>query len=221
MKKIGNWWCPDSTRIVDTMILEESFACFSALKKAFCYVEKFNNAIDVGTWIGDSTTIISEKFTNVIGFEANDEVFECCQQNLKDRNITNCELFNIGLSNTSGDQYFFNGKSNFSGWISQKEDYDVTITKKILIKTKTLDELNYGNIDFLKVDVDSHEGFFLEGSRKFLKENNPVILIENKENSQKIRQIDSRPSPVKILNELGYKKVEKAGKADYVFIKKD
>ena len=77
-----------------------------------------------------------------------------------------CDLKNLGLSNLTGEQFFYNGKSNFSGWVSQKESFqEISISKKILINTAKLDDFNFENIDFIKIDVDSHEGFLLEGAK--------------------------------------------------------
>ena len=113
----------------------------------------------------------------------------------------------------------FNGKSNFSGWISEKTEYDISISNNFLIDTIPLDDLNLTNIDFLKIDVDSHEGFLLDGARNFLTVNSPVILIENKTRIHKERQPLDMPDPVKILESLGYIMVEKVAKADFIYIK--
>ena len=219
MIKIGSWWAPDNTIIVNGMVLEEKFTCLEPLEKAFKYVKRFDNAIDIGTWIGDSANYIAKRFSSVIGFEANPEVYECCIKNLSERNLKNCNVSNIGISNSSGKKILFNGKSNFSGWISEKTEYDILISNNFLIDTIPLDDLNLTNIDFLKIDVDSHEGFLLDGARNFLTVNSPVILIENKTRIHKERQPLDMPDPVKILESFGYIMVEKVSKVDFVYIK--
>jgi FkbM family methyltransferase len=219
VKKIGNWWIDDNSKIVNNMIVTEEFTCLPALAKVFPYIKKFDNAIDIGTWIGDSTVPISKKFKNVIGFEANPDIFLCCLENLKDRNILNCSVRNIAVSNTISEKDFFNGKSTFSGWVSERTSFDVSTTNHIKVKTVTLDSLNLKDIDFVKIDVDSHEGYLLEGAQNFLRENSPVILIENKVSIHKERQLADMPDPFKILTSLGYTSVEKVTKHDYVFIK--
>ena len=225
MKKIGKWWCPEDTDIVTSvisMIIKESFTCNDSLEKAFKYVKNFNNAIDVGCWIGDSTKIIAQSFKTVEGFEANPLVFECCVENLKDRNLLNCKIYNIGLSNQKGKLLFYNGKSHFSGWISAKTTFlETSISNRIEVNAATLDNLNYQQIDFIKIDVDSHEGFLLDGARKFLKDNSPVILIEIKKTIHQDRQIEGMPDCFTILEELGSVMVEKVAKWDYVFIKEE
>ena len=221
MKKIGNWWIDGKSKIVSNMILTEKFTCLPTLDKVFPYIKKFDSAIDIGTWIGDSTVPISKQFKNVIGFEANPAIFLCCLENLKDRNITNCSVRNIAVSNSVSEKDFFNGKSTFSGWVSERTSFDISTTNHIKVKTVTLDSLNLKDIDFVKIDVDSHEGYLIEGAQNFLRENSPVILIENKPNSQKARQLADMPDPFEILVSLGYILVEKISKNDFVFIKQE
>jgi len=221
VKKIGNWWIDGKSKIVSNMILTEKFTCLPALASVFPYIKKIDNAIDIGTWIGDSTVLMSKEFKNVIGFEANPDIFLCCLENLKDRNIINCSVRNIAVSNSVSEKDFFNGKSTFSGWVSEKTNFDIAITNHIKVNTVTLDSLNLKDIDFIKIDVDSHEGYLLEGAQNFLRENSPVILIENKVSMHKERQLADMPDPFKLLTSLGYTLVEKVAKHDYIFIKQE
>jgi|694.fasta_scaffold00012_186 FkbM family methyltransferase len=219
MKKIGNWYCADSTKDrVALMVEEENFPCVNAIAEALKYVRKFDNAIDIGTWIGDSTIAMSTKFKNVLGFEANQEMFECCNKNLEIRNIRNCKIENVGISNKNGIQNFVN--NNFSAWVSTLEEKDLADQITIKVNTIKLDDLNLKDIDFVKIDVDSHEGYLLDGATEFLKNNSPVILIENKVRVH-TRQNSTMPDPEKLLNSLGYKNIQKVGKADFIFIKPD
>ena len=219
MRKISNWWVSGNVSTVERFIVDDSFTCLPTLEKSYKYVKKFNRAIDIGTWIGDSTVDISKKFNSVIGFEANPEIYQCCLKNLEERHITNCEIHNLGVSNSAGSKSFFNGASNFSAWISEKENL-LNSTKKITIQTITLDELDLTDIDFIKIDVDSHEGFLIEGAKKFLTKNSPVVLIENKVRIHKERQPENMPNPAEILESLGYTMIEKVAKADFIYIKK-
>ncbi len=221
MKKVGNWYIPDSDlskKSLINFVLKEEFQCKSALNNAFKHVKRFNNAIDIGTWIGDSTKIIANKFKNVKGFEASPKVYECCKMNLKAHNISNCEIVLTGLSNISGTQKFLNKGKTFSGWISTS---DLKNKNFITIETCRLDDLNLTNIDFIKIDVDSHEGFLVEGAIEFFKKNSPVILIESKKKIHKERQRSNMPDPLVLLKKLNYKILSQEGKADYILAKVD
>jgi len=216
IEKLGNWWVPPKQKLVKEMILSEQFQCFPMLEKAFDHVLNFGTAIDIGTWIGDSTLAMSKRFTKVIGFEAHPLVHECCIQNLKDRNITNCQVNLQALSNQLGLMAFYNkGNSTWSGWLSTKE----TDREHQIINTCKLDDMNLTNIDFVKIDVDSHEGYVLEGAREFLKNNSPVIVCEIKSNAQKNRQPLDGPDAFQILKDAGYILIQRINKADYLFAK--
>jgi FkbM family methyltransferase len=220
MIKIGNIYVPDhdAGRFQDDISMDQFV--HEPLNKAMMYVKKFDNAIDVGTWIGDTTYIMAKKFKNVIGFEANNAVHESCLKNLLENNIQNCNVINIGLSNKKSEQYFLNKtKKTNSGWISTltlSPEEEINAKK---VQTTTLDDFNYTDIDFIKIDVDSHEGFLLEGAFEFFKVNSPVIQIEIKVRTH-YRQNSSMPDAFKLLDSFGYTCVENIGKADYIFIKK-
>ncbi len=221
MEKIGKWYLPvhDSRKFTENQLLEIENCDNSSLVKAFSYVKKFENAIDVGAWIGDTTYAISKKFQNVIAFEANPEVYDCLELNIKEHNLSNCEIIQIGLSNKISEQYFLNKTSRTnSGWISTIDLSEEQKSIAKLIKTTTLDSFDYKDIDFIKIDVDSHEGFLLEGAKEFFTKNSPVVQIEIKIRSHH-RQNADMPDAFKLLDSLNYKVVEVIGKADYIFVK--
>jgi FkbM family methyltransferase len=217
MKQLGNWFIPDSDNPEKLkMVLNNSFQCEEGLISAFKFVKSFNTAIDVGSWIGDSTILIADKFKNVKVFEPNISVLDCCKENLKTRNISNCDFFDIGLSNITGSQQLINKAKTFSGWISTVDLSDKETLKAITVNTAKLDDFNFKDIDFIKIDVDSHEGFLIEGSINFFKINNPVVMIESKRRDQQRYQNKNMPDPLQLLQNFGYAIKEKHGKADYI-----
>jgi hypothetical protein len=107
----------------------------------------------------------------------------------------------------------------FSGWISTIAPEDSKFKRSYEINTELLDNYKFTDIDFIKIDVDSHEGFLLEGAVNFFKNNSPVIMIESKDKDQKKHQNPSMPHPITFLEKIGYKVQEIAGKADYILTK--
>ena len=220
MKKLGDWNIPEYDNPDKLkMVIEGKFQCDQGLLTAFKYVKKFDNAIDVGAWIGDSSVIMARQFKHVNLFEPVTEVADCCHQNLIDRKIKNYELFRVGLSNKSGKQVLVNKGKSFSGWISTAAAGNYNFKRSFEIDTELLDNYKFKDIDFIKIDVDSHEGFLLEGAVDFFKNNNPVIMIESKERDQQKYQNPLMPHPIMFLEKIGYKVQEKAGKADYILTK--
>lgn len=214
MKKINNWWIPDTetSSEVITRIENEIWTCRNPLEKCFRYCKNFDKAIDIGAWIGDSTELISKKFNTVFAFEPNIDVYECCLKNLKDRCINNVVLHNLAISNMKGNVPFKFPRSTLSAWIDTTDNQNIDA----FVQSELLDNLNFEGIDFIKIDVDSHEGFLLEGAKKFFQYNNPLIMIEHKPKTLK-RQKDKMPNALQTLRDLGYRLIEKASKIDYIF----
>ena len=50
------------------------------------------------------------------------------------------------------------------------------------IELQRLDDIvekeSIGKIDFIKIDIDGHEPFFVDGAVEFFKKNSPIILVE-------------------------------------------
>jgi len=221
MKKNGNWWCVDSVGLAGDFMRLENFSCIQPINEAVKYCKQFRNAIDAGTWIGDSTVQMAPMFDRVIGFEPHPLVFVCCEKNLKDRDITNVEMYNYALSNENKLMNLYNGKSTFSGWVSEKEEVPelVTVHNEQQVQTIVLDSYHFEDIDFIKLDCDSHEGYILAGAEKFFKTNSPVVLIENKLRILKDRQPADMPNAIELLESYGYVLRERVEKNDYVYTK--
>ena len=167
MKQVGNWWIPaqETAPKVINLVKTQQWTCSEPLTAALPYVKRRGLALDVGTWIGDSTLQLAQTFQQVIGFEANPEVYLCCQRNLADRNITNVVLHNLALTNTDQDQNFINRFSTFSGWVDTKNATQLDANETSLrVQGARLDSFALINVDLLKLDVDSHESFVLLGA---------------------------------------------------------
>ena len=221
MKKNGNWWCVDSVGLAGDFMRLENFSCIQPINEAVKYCKQFRNAIDAGTWIGDSTVQMAPMFDRVIGFEPHPLVFVCCEKNLKDRDITNVEMYNYALSNENKLMNLYNGKSTFSGWVSEKEEVPelVTVHNEQQVQTIVLDSYHFEDIDFIKLDCDSHEGYILAGAENFFKTNSPVVLIENKLRILKDRQPADMPNAIELLESYGYVLRARVEKNDYVYTK--
>ena len=220
MKLVGTWWLPDSENFSFTLkhAQNDIWECRTVINSALEYVQRFERAIDIGAWIGDSTDFLAQQFQHVSAFEAHPDVFECCKQNLQTRNINNVELFQYAVSNHHGPVELFTGPSTISGWIDTAEEPLGLYTAQCTVQARTLDSFKFTDIDLIKIDVDSHEGFLLQGAENFFKQNSPVIILEHKLSVQK-RQHKNSPNPFDLLDSYGYK-VVKSLRIDHVLIKK-
>ena len=74
MKKVHNYWMPDSDnhfeRMINKRISQGGPAEYQddVRKAAYKYVQEFNTAVDVGANVGLWTVPLSQKFNKVISF---------------------------------------------------------------------------------------------------------------------------------------------------------
>lgn len=165
--------------------------------------DRTKSSIDIGVFRGVYSYKISEYSDKVYGFEANPIMFKYLTKNLiKLKN--NIIIYNIALSNSEGyaklkipirNKSLF--KSNFEDYYEgglatiennnklNNKNYDTFDTKKL-----RLDSFNFKEkIGFIKIDVEGHEFKVLEGSKKLLEKDKPVLLIEiNKDHSSDVKE---------------------------------
>ena len=225
IQKNGNWWTPRSQsggRPGDYM-RDDSFPCERTISIATELCSHRRNAIDVGMWIGDSTVHMASLFDRVIGFEPHPMAYVCCEKNLKARDITNVETYNYALSNVNETKMLLNGKTTFSGWVSDKKELpkDIYVHSQTKVQCLYLDSYHFEEIDFIKIDCDSHEGYVLQGAEQFFKINSHVVLIEAKVRIHKDRQPEDMPDPFELLKSYGYILHSKVDKADFLYVRSE
>ena len=149
--------------------------------------------IDIGANTGIFTLVAKSvnPNANVIAFEPITRIYEKLLKNIY-INKYDAAAFDIGISNFDGEQEIYdfpNIKNPYSASldlqqvneISSRTQFDL---KKILISTKKLDSfINEMQIKkltntLIKIDVEQHEPFVLDGMKNMMQELKPIILIE-------------------------------------------
>ena len=143
--------------------------------------------IDVGANIGNHSIFYSKYFKKILSFEPSKISFKVLSLNVE--NLKNIKIFNFGLSNISK-KFYFDDKAtkNVAGLKFKKKG-------KIPVKAEVFDKKfkELKNIDLVKIDVEGHELNVIEGMKKTLKNNSPLLIIEfdpfKYRNSKLIRKI--------------------------------
>ena len=177
------------------------------------FIKKFNklnivNCLDIGANIGEfSTQILLNKNTNVIAFEP---LPDCCERLaiIEKNSNGSFKYYQNALSNSEKIDYLFFGK-NTSGLASLetvingipyvKESNKNKIQVVIKKLNNFLDNNNFKNIDFIKIDVEGHEMSVIEGGLEFIKKNN-VKLIQIEFNWHNLMMKQSIYNYSKIFN---------------------
>ena len=137
---------------------------------------------DVGANIGWYSLNISKKNKNasIYSFEPIKKTYEYLVKNIKLNNFQNIKAYNFGLSNKKGSFSFYfypEGSGNASMRDLSKRD---TVTK-LNCKLKVMDNFRKENrhcVDFIKIDTEGSELLVLNGAKKILSEDKPIIFSE-------------------------------------------
>jgi len=171
--------------------------------------------LDIGANIGSHTlywTLKSpKKAKHVYAFEVIDETYNILKRNIEINNLQNrVTAFDFGLSNV-----------NSSAKVQQKSDSFQSCCAILergegIYKFKRLDDLDIKEkVDFVKIDVEGQEVSVIEGAKKFLTKNKPLIWVELwVEDTDKpwVKGIKgNRAKYNALMNELGYVKIMELG----------
>jgi len=187
MIKIKNYYLPEDDEHYLNYFKKFDHYQEAQRNRSLSQVSNWGFAIDIGANIGLWSKDLSEYFDNTVCFEPNSKCIEYLKKNI---NIKKSVIYNhaLGSFNTQMDLYTpsCSGGSSFINRtkIGTNEDgskiygnfSDTTSKQKTIIKT--LDSFNFENVDFIKIDVQGFELEVLKGAHKTLKENNPIICIE-------------------------------------------
>ena len=136
---------------------------------------------DVGANIGYYSVLFSKlvgEAGKVYSFEPTRHYRSFLEQNILSNELKNIEVLDFGLSNKFEQMDISIGESSATlHWVSLQSPQ-----KTELITIKKLDDiintLNLKKINFIKVDVDGHEPFFLQGAINTIEKYDPAVLLE-------------------------------------------
>lgn len=143
-------------------------------------------AIDAGANIGLYSLRMSRIFKKVYAFEINDEA----SRDLKDCDLPNVKIFDVGLSNRAGQAKLYipvpTHGPQLNAWASLEPDNcpGVKRQREKNVAVRPLDDFQINDCSFLKIDVEGHELSLLEGAVTTIQRGRPVILIEVREQNQ-------------------------------------
>lgn len=171
---------------------------------------KKSACLDIGANIGNHTIFFSKIFKKVYAFEPHPDNFDLL--NINTKKIKNIEIFNFGLSNKNELMPLIREEEqeHTSCKLVKKKDLKKNkYIEKNLVKLKKFDDiykviLKNEKISFIKLDVEYHEEFVLEGMKRVLKKYSPIICFEQHPNQFFLKNNQYSSTTVNILKEQGY-----------------
>ncbi len=176
------------------------------------FTDKNKEAVDVGVYRGVYTYKLSKEFKHVHAFEPNPLIYPFLEKNLT-KIVKNMTLKNLALSDSNGDvnlripsrsKSIF--KTNYEeiyklGCATIHEGNKIDNKNNFKVKKIKLDDLlEDKNISFVKIDVEGHEREVITGSKKIIKKNKPVLLVEIEERHNNFPILDT----IEFVKNFGY-----------------
>ena len=177
---------------------------------ALSYCKNFRRAIDVGAHYGTSSFHFSNNFKNVEAFEVDPLIRECLEKNVNNFANKNVKVYPYGCG----------ADSKFISLLRNEDSHFTKINKKSNNLTEEnsdskiipLDNYDWQDVDFIKIDVEGFENEVITGALKLIERCKPIILFEKDRNNTK-------PNPQTILNDMGYKFAVRFDKDDIIIHK--
>lgn len=167
--------------IIDKSIIKSGVWEFKTTELIRQFVKQDYVVIDIGANIGYFTTLFAKivgENGKVYAFEPTNHYYSVLKENILVNNFTNIEIFRKGVSNKNHELEICIDDS--SATLHQPIIQD--IKSKEIITLTTLDEfvMNQGikKIDFIKIDIDGHEPFVIDGAINTIKKDKPIIILE-------------------------------------------
>jgi FkbM family methyltransferase len=205
-------------------IVHKYDTCIADYLRNGCLFEKFQlsfikqfihpnkNIIDLGANIGTHSIIYSNYTTgNVYSFEPQKMVFDILNKNIQCNNCNNIIPYNCGASNINN-KFYMNAHYDFKeNQGAFKIDENLNKTNGLEIDCVVIDELNLNDISYVKIDVEGHEYYALQGMKNLLIRNRPTIMIEIHD------FCSTKNETINFLLSLGYSNFYKLSYCDYLF----
>jgi FkbM family methyltransferase len=131
--------------------------------------------LDIGANVGIYSYYFKNIFDKVDAFEPLSEI----THRLRSIHNGSLNVHNVALSNKIGELQFYipiiNGKTFPQLASLEKRDGDCEVRT---VKVETVDCHDFDDVDLIKIDVEGHERFVIEGALKVIKKNMPILIIE-------------------------------------------
>ena len=160
----------------------------SLVKNFFKSIDEDGVFFDIGSNIGIFSFLLSlqNEKTHIFAFEPEPVALNCLRSTFAATKLkNNVHIESIALSDSNGFADFFVDSANHGGHSLNSNsisDEGNAISKSIRVASETLDSYvnrkQISKIDFIKMDVQRHEGMVLKGASSVIQKMRPTILME-------------------------------------------
>ena len=141
---------------------------------AWPFIKNFRTYIDIGAFDGDTSAPFVKDFKRVVAFEPSPLTFYKIPNTI--------EKYNFGLGNKDEIQTLKipgNGQNNPAHGSFVRYGKGIVEHK---VSVKRLDDYNFTDVDFIKIDVEWYELKVCQGAEQTIRKYMPTVMFENKRN---------------------------------------
>ena len=156
--------------------------------------------LDIGANIGIYSFHFKNSFKSIDAFEPLKEI----SYRLEYFQNQSLKVHNCALSNKRGEFHIYipylSGKAIASLASLEKRDGDCEVRT---VKVDKIDNYYFDDVDLIKIDVEGHEEYVIEGARNVIKTNMPILIVEIEQRHLK-KQIEEVFQSILKLNYSGF-----------------
>ena len=178
MKQHLGWYFPDAEthfiKMLDKSVAKGGPARYQyqVRDRSLKFCKNFRTAIDIGANVGLWSRDLVQHFGNVIAFEPVEIFRECLIANISSWNL---QIQDVALGDVASTVNMIITEDNMGHTHVDPTSYgtgDTQICK--------LDQFNYQEVDYIKLDCEGFEYRVLLGGEQTIKSNRPIVVVEQK-----------------------------------------
>lgn len=204
MKEVNGLWLPDHENYLIADIHASPFFAgrgtvqFKKFARAFPEIKNWRHAIDIGANLGIWTRVMARCFEQVSCFEPNPE---CHEAFLSNTNGSDCkiDLYSVALGNERK-EVCLNTKLKSTAFTRVDEGGNQFVQQEML------DDFEFENVDFIKIDVEGWEHNVIKGAGNTIRRWRPIIILEQKPNNAELHGLKQYGAK-NLLGKIGMKEI--------------
>ncbi len=206
-------WLPGHEKYMQRKLTPDGRYQYDRLVAAVGHVHRFRCAVDVGAHVGTWSRQLAPRFDRVVAFEPALASAYCFRRNTE--MLANITLVECALGAKAGHAEFMTHReSTAKNKMLTKAVPRHKYSARLMVEVKTLDSFGLTDVDFLKIDVEGFEFNVVRGGERTIRQEKPVIIIEQKVGHGFSYGVDDLAA-VELLKSWGAVVVEEIN-ADYI-----
>jgi FkbM family methyltransferase len=137
-------------------------------------------ALDIGASIGMNAVNYSQYFHSVEAFEPDPDVYECLLDTIVANDCYNVMTHPIAAYNKSQIKKFIKFPNATFANTLKPDSYVGRSRPQLSIQCEPIDDYEFDNVSFIKIDVEGWEMSVLEGCKNTIIKSSPVVQVEIK-----------------------------------------